>query len=61
VSKPFQILAGGYQLVFKNGQWSQLTTSKAKARALKEEDRRQHRSEERKIPLNRRQRRSRRH
>ena len=56
VSKPFQILPGGYQLVFKNGQWSQLTTSKSKARALKAEDRRQHRSEERKIPLNRRRR-----
>jgi hypothetical protein len=56
VTKPFQILPGGYQLVFKNGQWSQLTTSKAKARALKAEDRRQHRSEERKIPLARRRR-----
>jgi hypothetical protein len=56
VAKPFQILPGGYQLVFKNGEWSQLTTSKAKARALEEEDRRQHRSEERKIPLQRRRR-----
>ena len=56
VTKPFQILPGGYQLVFKNGQWSQLTTSKAKAHALKAEDRRQHRSEERKIPLSGRRR-----
>ena len=54
VRRPFQILPGGYQLVFKNGEWSQLTRSKSKARALKDEDRRQHRSEERKIPLNRR-------
>ena len=45
VTRPFQILAGGYQLVFKNGKWSQITTSAATRRALKGEDRRQHRSE----------------
>jgi hypothetical protein len=56
VTRPFQILAGGYQLVFKNGKWSQLTSSKGKARALREEDRRQHRSEVRKIPPDRRRR-----
>ncbi|HET7365870.1 MAG TPA: hypothetical protein VFJ70_20035 [Burkholderiales bacterium] len=56
VTRPFQILAGGYQLVFKNGKWSQLTATKAKARALKDEDRRQHRSEIRKKPPERRRR-----
>ena len=48
VGKPFQILAGGHQIVFKNGKWSQITASAAKVRALKGEDRRQHRSEIRK-------------
>ena len=56
VARPFQILPGGYQLVFKNGKWSQLTSSAAKARELKLEDRRQHRSEVRKIPPIRRRR-----
>jgi len=45
VNRPFQVLAGGYQIVFKNGKWSQITASAAKALALKGEDRRQHRSE----------------
>ena len=48
VKRPFQVLAGGYQIAFKNGKWSQITASAAKARALKREDRRQHRSEIRK-------------
>jgi hypothetical protein len=56
VTRPFQILAGGYQLVFKNGEWSQLTATKAKARELKREDRRQHRSEIRKMRPSRRRR-----
>jgi len=56
VTKPFQILPGGYQLVFKNGKWSQLTATKAKARALAREDRRQHRSEIRKMRPDRRRR-----
>src|SRR5205823_14174750 len=56
VTRPFQILAGGYQLVFKNGKWSQLTASMAKARALAREDRRQHRSEVRKMRPDRRRR-----
>jgi hypothetical protein len=56
VTRPFQILPGGYQLVFKNGEWSQLTATKAKARALREEDRRQHRSEIRKMRPDRRRR-----
>jgi hypothetical protein len=56
VTRPFQILAGGYQLVFRNGEWSQLTATKAKARALAREDRRQHRSEVRKMRPDRRRR-----
>jgi len=56
VTRPFQILPGGYQLVFKNGQWSQLTANKTKARTLKREDRRQHRSEVRKMRPDRRRR-----
>lgn len=45
VTKPFQILKGGYQIVFKNGQWTQTFGSKAKAKAFAKEDRRGHRSE----------------
>lgn len=56
VRKPFQILAGGYQLVLKNGKWSSITASAAKARALKREDRRDHRSEVRKVRPDRRRR-----
>jgi hypothetical protein len=59
VIKPFQILAGGYQIIFKNGKWSQLG-SKAKKRALAREDRRGHRSETRKKPLVKRRRSSKR-
>ena len=47
VSKPFQILSGGYQIIFKNGKWSNLTASEAKKKALPKEDRRGHRSEQR--------------
>jgi hypothetical protein len=48
VTKPFQILSGGYQIVFKNGKWSQVYGSAAKKKAFAKEDRRGHRSEERK-------------
>ena len=48
VTRPFQILSGGYQIIFKNGKWSQKTTNIAKKTALKKEDRRGHRSETRK-------------
>jgi hypothetical protein len=47
LSRPFQILSGGYQIVFKNGKWTQIYGSRAKARAFKKEDRRGHRSETR--------------
>lgn len=56
VTRPFQILAGGYQIVFKNGKWSQITTSVRKKKALAKEDRRGHRSETRQKPLARRER-----
>jgi hypothetical protein len=48
VQQPFQILAGEYQLIFKNGEWSQVFASAAKVESFKREDRRQHRSEQRK-------------
>lgn len=45
VTKPFQILKGGYQIVFKGGRWTQTFGSKAKEKAFAKEDRRGHRSE----------------
>ncbi len=47
VKRPFEILAGGYQIVFKNGKWSQVFGSQTKKAAFAKEDRRGHRSEER--------------
>jgi len=47
VKKPFEILDGGYQIVFKNGKWSQTHGSSEKKKAFKKEDRRGHRSEQR--------------
>jgi hypothetical protein len=47
VTKPFQILSGGYQIIFKNGKWSQVFASQAKKKRFSKEDRRFHRSEER--------------
>lgn len=44
VKRPFQILPGGYQIVLKNGKWTQLYGSKAKEKRFKKEDRRGHRS-----------------
>ena len=48
VNKPFQILPGGYQIIFKNGKWSQIFGSSAKKKNFAKEDRRGHRSETRK-------------
>jgi hypothetical protein len=53
VTKPFQILRGGYQIVFKNGKWTQIFGSKAKAKRFRDEDRREHRSEQRGAPFRR--------
>jgi len=47
VRRPFQVLAGGYQIIFKNGRWSQVFGSAAKRRRFAREDRRGHRSEQR--------------
>ncbi len=47
VDKPFQILSGGYQIVYKNGKWSQLFASASKKKGFGREDRRGHRSEQR--------------
>jgi len=47
VNKPFQILSGGYQIIFKNGKWSQIFGSESKTKRFKKEDRRGHRSESR--------------
>jgi hypothetical protein len=48
VTKPFQILKGGYQIIFKSGKWSQIFGSITKEKAFAKEDRRGHRSEIRK-------------
>jgi hypothetical protein len=47
VTKPFQILKGGYQIVMKNGKETDVFGSKAKEKRFKKEDRRGHRSEAR--------------
>ena len=47
VNKPFQILSGGYQIIFRNGKWSQVFGSDKKQKAFAKEDRREHRSEQR--------------
>ena len=47
VKKPFQILSGGYQIIFKNGKWSQVFGSATKKKQFAREDRRGHRSEQR--------------
>ena len=53
VTQPFQILSGGYQIIFQNGQWTQVFGSEEKKKAFAREDRRQHRSEQRGRPLTR--------
>lgn len=47
VNKPFQVLSGGYQIIFKNGKWTQVFGSEAKKKRFQKEDRRGHRSETR--------------
>src|SRR5690348_13196811 len=48
VTKPFQLLSGGYQIVFNGRSWTQVFGSKSKEKAFAKEDRRGHRSELRK-------------
>jgi hypothetical protein len=45
VKTPFEILSGGYQIIFKNGKWTKLFGSVAKQERFLLEDRRGHRSE----------------
>jgi hypothetical protein len=47
VMQPFQILSGGYQIIFKNGKWTQVFGSAEKEQRFTREDRRGHRSEQR--------------
>jgi hypothetical protein len=47
VRRPFEILPGGYQSVFKDGQWTEFFGSTVKRDAFVREDRRGHRSEQR--------------
>ena len=49
VQQPFQILAGGYQVIFQNGEWKQIFGSAEKQQAFAKEDREQHRSEQRRF------------
>jgi hypothetical protein len=51
VTKPFQILHGGYQIIYKNGNEKQVFGSASKAKRFKKEDRRGHRSHSRKDKL----------
>ncbi len=53
VTKPFQLLKGGYQSVKKNGSWTEVFGSHAKNKRFAREDRRGHRSESRGTPLER--------
>jgi hypothetical protein len=48
VRQPFQILPGGYQSIFKNNKWIDVSGSVAKKKRFAKEDRRGHRSEQRK-------------
>lgn len=45
VKRPFQILSGGYQIILKNGKWTEVFGSAAKKKRFSKEDRRGHRSE----------------
>jgi len=47
VKRPFQILVGGYQSIFKNGKWSEVFGSAAKKKRFKKENREGHRSKQR--------------
>jgi hypothetical protein len=45
--KPFQVLSGGYQIIFKSGKWTQVFGSASKEKSFSREDRRGHRSQTR--------------
>ena len=44
VKRPFQILAGGYMPIFRNGKWTQIYGSESKFARFQKEDRTGHRS-----------------
>jgi hypothetical protein len=48
VTRPFQLLSGGYQIIFIDGQYANVFGSRAKEKRFAKEDRRGHRSEIRK-------------
>jgi len=48
VRKPFQLLSGGYQIIFDGRKWTEVFGSEAKRKKFLKEDRRGHRSEIRK-------------
>jgi hypothetical protein len=54
LSAPFTLRPGGYQIVLQGNSWTQLHGSSRKARDFAKEDRRQHRSELRKVGATRR-------
>jgi hypothetical protein len=47
VHRPFQILSGGYQQIFKRGRWTDVSGSIAKKKRFAREDRRGHRPQQR--------------
>jgi len=47
INKPFEVHAGGYQGIYRNGKWVQLFGSPAKKKRFKREDRRGHRGDRR--------------
>jgi hypothetical protein len=51
IVRPFQILPGGYQIIFKGGRWREIFGSTVKQRRFAKEDRRGHRSTRRGKPL----------
>jgi hypothetical protein len=51
VQKPFQILKGGYQIIFRKGKESQVFGSESKRKRFAREDRRGHRSESRAVAM----------
>ena len=53
VTKPYQILKGGYMPVIVKGKWTQIHGSAGKARHFANEDRRGHRSELRGVSVSR--------
>lgn len=45
ITRPFEILKGGYQVVFRDGRWTEIFGSTMTKKAFAKEDRRGHRSE----------------